>query len=118
MDEQVVALLRGDAGVPARTIATAESCTGGLLAAHLTDLPGASAYMYGGIVAYANGAKVGICRRPRRAARAPWRRLTEVAEAAGQKGARELLGADVGEGITGVAGPAAARRRSRSARSA
>ena len=54
VDEQVAALLR-DAG---RTIATAESCTGGLLAARLTELPGSSGYVRGGLVAYANAAKV------------------------------------------------------------
>ena len=41
-----------------RTIATAESCTGGLLAARLTELPGSSDYVRGGIVAYANDVKV------------------------------------------------------------
>ncbi len=65
VDEQVAALLRGQAidGVAApsagaRTVATAESCTGGLLAARLTDLPGSSEYVKGGLVVYSNEAKV------------------------------------------------------------
>src|SRR5258708_26354848 len=51
VDDQVAQLLAG------RRIATAESCTGGLLAARLTEQPGSSAYVAGGVVAYANEAK-------------------------------------------------------------
>jgi nicotinamide-nucleotide amidase len=119
VDEQVAALLAGtgmraegecppapvgDAGHPARTIATAESCTGGLLAARLTDLPGASAYVRGGIVAYANEAKVAIAGVPAELLERHGAVSPEVAEALA-KGARERLGADVGVGITGIAGP-------------
>ena len=52
IDEQVAALLEG------RTVAVAESCTGGLMAARLTDRAGSSAYFLGGVVAYSNEAKV------------------------------------------------------------
>jgi nicotinamide-nucleotide amidase len=103
IDERVAALLRGEAGVPARTIATAESCTGGLLAARLTDLPGASAYMRGAIVAYANEAKVALAGVPAALLERHGAVSPEVAEALA-KGARKRLEADVGVGITGVAG--------------
>jgi nicotinamide-nucleotide amidase len=126
IDQQVTALLRGeeplgtrsarqaDAGTDAdpvvpggtspTTIAVAESCTGGLLAARLTDPPGASAYMRGGIVAYSNDAKsvqagVAPALIERHGAVS-----TEVAEALAD-GARTNLGADIGVGITGIAGP-------------
>ena len=59
VDEQVAALLRASS----RTIATAESCTGGLLAGRLTDLAGSSDYVLGGVVVYSNAAKVGAGRR-------------------------------------------------------
>jgi nicotinamide-nucleotide amidase len=104
IDERVAALLRGEAGISARTIATAESCTGGLLAARLTDLPGASAYMRGAIVAYANEAKVALAGVPAALLERHGAVSPEVAEALA-KGARKRLAADVGVGITGVAGP-------------
>jgi nicotinamide-nucleotide amidase len=104
IDERVAALLRGEAGVPARTIATAESCTGGLLAARLTDLPGSSAYMRGAIVAYADEAKIALASVPAALLERHGAVSPEVAEALA-KGARKALEADVGMGITGVAGP-------------
>ncbi len=109
VDEQVAALLLAqlrlvDAGPSARTIATAESCTGGLLAARLTDLPGASRYMRGGIVAYSNEAKVALAGVPAELLERHGAVSPEVAEALAG-GARERLGADVGVGITGIAGP-------------
>jgi nicotinamide-nucleotide amidase len=104
IDEQVAALLRGDGGVPARTIATAESCTGGLLAARLTDLPGASAYMRGALVTYADDTKVALAGIPAALLKRHGAVSPEVAEALA-KGARKRLEADVGVGITGVAGP-------------
>ncbi|MGA2162836.1 MAG: competence/damage-inducible protein A [Solirubrobacteraceae bacterium] len=104
IDEQVAALLRGERGVPARTIATAESCTGGLFAARLTDLPGASAYMRGAIVAYADDIKETLAGVPTALLERHGAVSLEVAEALA-KGARKRLEADVGVGITGVAGP-------------
>jgi nicotinamide-nucleotide amidase len=86
------------------TVATAESCTGGLLAARLTARAGSSGWVLGGVTAYANSAKVDLLGVPagllaERGAVSP-----EVAAALAD-GARERFGADVGVGITGVAGP-------------
>jgi nicotinamide-nucleotide amidase len=86
------------------TIATAESCTGGLLAARLTDRPGSSAYVLGGVVSYANEVKQDIVGVPAELIEAVGAVSAEVAQAMAQ-GVRARLGADVGVGITGVAGP-------------
>jgi nicotinamide-nucleotide amidase len=102
VDEQVAGLLRG--GSAARSIATAESCTGGLLAARLTERPGASEYVKGGIVAYSDEAKISQAGVPRELIEAHGAVSAEVAQALAD-GARSRLGADVGVGVTGVAGP-------------
>jgi nicotinamide-nucleotide amidase len=99
IDQQVADLLRSG-----RTIATAESCTGGLLAARLTDPPGASTYMRGGIVAYSNEVKSAQAGVDPALIEDHGAVSTEVAEALAD-GARTRLGATVGVGITGVAGP-------------
>jgi nicotinamide-nucleotide amidase len=134
VDEQVAALLRGEglsagtvqpgsgsASEPAAaerpgeasgaqtpaggwTIATAESCTGGLLAARLTELPGASEYVRGALVAYANDAKTGLAGVPEELIARHGAVSVEVAAALAE-GARVRVGADVGVGVTGVAGP-------------
>jgi nicotinamide-nucleotide amidase len=98
LDEQVAALLQG------RRIGLGESCTGGLLAARLTERPGASDYVTGSVVAYSNEAKeelLGVAREliERHGAVSP-----EVA-AAMARGALERFGADVACGVTGIAGP-------------
>jgi nicotinamide-nucleotide amidase len=102
VDQQVAALLRESS--PPRTIATAESGTGGLLVARLTDLEGASDYVSGGIVAYSNEAKISQAGVRRELIEAHGAVSAEVALALAD-GARSRLGADVGVGITGVAGP-------------
>ncbi len=87
-----------------RTVATAESCTGGLVGHLLTEVPGSSAYYLGGVVAYANEAKIahlGVA--PELIAR-HGAVSAEVARALAA-GARGKFGADYGLGITGVAGP-------------
>jgi nicotinamide-nucleotide amidase len=104
VDQQVAALLRGDGSAPARTVATAESCTGGLLAGRLTELPGASDYVRGAIVAYADAVKVAAAGVPRELIERHGAVSSEVAEALAA-GAQARLGADVGVGVTGVAGP-------------
>jgi nicotinamide-nucleotide amidase len=94
------------AGFAARglTAATAESCTGGLLAARLTARPGSSAWVLGGVTAYANSAKEQILGVPAEILAEHGAVSPEVAVALAQ-GARARFGADVGVGITGVAGP-------------
>jgi nicotinamide-nucleotide amidase len=98
IDEQVATLLAG------HRIATGESCTGGMLAARLTDRAGSSAYVAGGVVAYSNEAKSSLLGVAPALIERVGAVSTEVAEALAD-GAIERFGADVGVGITGVAGP-------------
>ena len=86
------------------TLATMESCTGGLLADTITDVPGASGYFRGGLVSYATELKIawgvdaGIIQE--------FGVISSECAVAMARAARENLAADVGIGITGVAGPA------------
>jgi nicotinamide-nucleotide amidase len=98
VDEQVAGTLAG------RMVAVAESCTGGLMAARLTDLPGSSAYFAGGLVVYSNEAKTSLAGVDRELIERFGAVSTEVAEALAD-GAAAKLDADVGIGITGIAGP-------------
>jgi nicotinamide-nucleotide amidase len=100
-DELVASALLGP---PVRTVATAESCTGGLMAARLTDRAGSSAYALGGVTVYSNEAKVALAGVPAALIERHGAVSPEVA-AALAAGARERFGADVGIGITGIAGP-------------
>lgn len=86
------------------TVATAESCTGGRLAAALTDVPGASAVFTHGIVTYSNGAKQQLLNVPSALIDAHGAVSNEVAEAMAT-GVRMLAGADIGISVTGIAGP-------------
>jgi nicotinamide-nucleotide amidase len=91
-------------GPPVRTVAVAESCTGGLMAGRLTDRAGSSEYVLGGLTVYSNEAKVELAGVDgalieRHGAVSP-----EVAAALAD-GAIERLGSDIGIGITGIAGP-------------
>lgn len=85
-------------------VATAESCTGGLIAAALTALPGSSDVVLGGIVAYANGVKTALLCVDAAVIAAHGAVSAEVAGAMAD-GARRALGADVAVAVTGVAGP-------------
>jgi len=100
VDEQVATLLRESS----RTIATAESCTGGLLAGRLTELAGSSEYVLGGLVVYSNEAKVTLADVDPAVIERVGAVSVEVAEALAD-GAIAALNADVGVGITGIAGP-------------
>lgn len=87
------------------TVAVAESCTGGLLAKRLTDRAGASAYFLGGVVTYADDAKVTLAAVDPTMIRRHGA-VSEPVAGALAEGARGAFGADCGVGITGVAGPA------------
>jgi competence/damage-inducible protein CinA-like protein len=99
--DELVAAGFADRGL---TVATAESCTGGLLAARLTERPGSSAWVLGGVTAYANTAKEQLLDVPPELLAEHGAVSPEVAAALAD-GARARFGADVGVGITGVAGP-------------
>jgi nicotinamide-nucleotide amidase len=86
------------------TIATAESCTGGLLAARLSERPGSSAFLLGGSVVYANEAKVSLTGVSADLISSHGAVSMPVAVALAD-GARARFGADLGVGITGIAGP-------------
>jgi nicotinamide-nucleotide amidase len=98
IDELVGGLLAG------HTIAVAESCTAGLLAARLTDRPGSSAYFLGGGVVYSNAAKIDLAGVPPELIDKVGAVSVEVAQALAEGIARRF-GADLGVGITGIAGP-------------
>jgi nicotinamide-nucleotide amidase len=87
-----------------RTVATAESLTGGLLAAALTDVPGSSSAFRGGVVAYAAGLKAQLLGVDGDLLKRHGPVYAPVA-AAMAEGVRDLLGATVGVSTTGVAGP-------------
>jgi nicotinamide-nucleotide amidase len=86
------------------TLATAESCTGGLVAARLTAIAGASAYYPGGVVSYSNQAKEELLGIDRRLLEAHGAVSPEVA-AAMASGVRERFHAQIGLSVTGIAGP-------------
>jgi nicotinamide-nucleotide amidase len=98
IDEQVAELLRG------HRLGLAESCSGGLLAVRITDVPGASDYLAGCIVAYSYEAKEELLGVPKALLEEKGAVSPEVAEAMAL-GALERFGADVAVSITGIAGP-------------
>jgi competence/damage-inducible protein CinA-like protein len=100
IEELVLALCRARG----LTLATGESCTGGLVAERLTRVPGSSDVFLGSIVAYADDVKVSALDVPRELIDEHGAVSAEVA-AAMARGARERLGADLGIGVTGIAGP-------------
>jgi nicotinamide-nucleotide amidase len=99
IDEQVAALL-----LDGRTVAVAESCTGGLMAGRLTDRAGSSAYVLGGVVVYSNEAKTALAGVPAALIERHGAVSAEVAAALAD-GAIARFGAGLGIGITGIAGP-------------
>ncbi|MGY1741557.1 MULTISPECIES: competence/damage-inducible protein A [unclassified Blastococcus] len=97
-------LVAGALEAQGRTIATAESCTGGLLVARLTERAGSSAWVLGGVCSYANSAKEAMVDVPAAMLAEHGAVSPQVARALAD-GARTRFGADVGVGITGIAGP-------------
>jgi competence/damage-inducible protein CinA-like protein len=98
IDDQVAELLNG------RTIGLAESCTGGLLAARLTERPGSSAYVAGGVVSYSNESKVDLLGVDAALIEKHGAVSLDVAEAMAD-GALARFQADTAVSITGIAGP-------------
>lgn len=98
IDSQLARRLQG------RTLALAESCSAGLLASRITNLPGASTYFAGGVVAYSNEAKAGLLGVDPALIEAHGAVSPEVAEAM-SRGALERFGADIAVSVTGIAGP-------------
>jgi nicotinamide-nucleotide amidase len=98
VDDQVAALLAG------RRIATAESCTAGLVAARLTDIPGSSGYVAGGVVAYSNEAKSDMVDVDAELIESHGAVSEPVAEAMA-RGALRRFSADTAVATTGIAGP-------------
>ena len=100
--EEAVGRLLAERGL---TVAVAESCTGGLIAHRLTNVPGSSRYFLGGVVAYANEVKEGVLgvrsETLRRHGAVSQETALEMA-----RGVRRLLGADIALSATGIAGPA------------
>jgi nicotinamide-nucleotide amidase len=100
VEELVLDLCRGQA----LTLATAESCTGGMVAQRLTSVPGSSEVFVGSVVAYADEVKEGELGVPAEVL-ARHGAVSAEAAAAMAAGARERLGADVAVSVTGIAGP-------------
>jgi nicotinamide-nucleotide amidase len=89
------------------TLATGESCTGGLLGGAFTEIPGSSAWYRGGVVAYADDLKTALAGVPI-ATLAADGAVSAATAAALAHGVRERCGTDLGVGVTGIAGPGGA----------
>lgn len=88
-----------------KTLTTAESCTGGLIAKLLTDLPGTSEVFDSGFITYSNEAKTAMLGVPAELIKQHGAVSEEVAKAMAE-GARKTAGTDVAVAVTGIAGPA------------
>lgn len=108
MEEVVLGLLKERK----LTLGTAESCTGGLVAKRMTDLPGASAAFKGGVVSYTNEIKSKVLAVPEYMLE-EYGAVSEEVAVAMAEGARRLLECDLAVSVTGVAGPDADERGNR-----
>ena len=100
LEQQVLQMLKSRR----LTLSAAESCTGGLIAKRVTDLPGASAVFLGGVVSYTNGVKAAVLGVPRELLDRYGAVSAPVARAMAE-GVRRLTGSDLAVSVTGVAGP-------------
>ncbi len=100
LEQRVLQLLRSRG----LTLSAAESCTGGLIAKRITDLPGASAVFLGGVVSYTNGVKAGVLGVPEELL-AECGAVSAPVALAMAEGVRRLTGSDLAVSVTGVAGP-------------
>jgi len=87
-----------------KSVAVAESCTGGLVQHRITEVAGSSEYFRGGVIAYSNALKESLLSVPRETLRREGAVSSSTARAMAE-GVRELTGSDFGLGITGIAGP-------------
>ena len=108
MDNQLISRAVAELGECLRaydnTLATAESCTGGLLASTLTDVPGSSEWFKGSVVAYANDVKSGLLGVPPEVIEEHGA-VSEPVVLAMARGVLEATGANVSVAISGIAGP-------------
>lgn len=100
LEARVGALLK----VKGSTIGAAESCTGGLVLHRLTNIPGSSEYVLGGVVAYSNAIKMALL-QVQETTLAIHGAVSEQVAAEMATGARKVLGVDIALSITGIAGP-------------
>ena len=104
VSEELTHALGGRLTALEQTIATAESCSGGLIAHAITNVPGASGYFVGGVVVYSNAAKADLLGVP-----APVLEehgaVSEAVAARMAEGVRNRFQSDYGIGVTGIAGP-------------
>lgn len=100
LEAQVGELLKGKGW----TVCAAESCTGGLVMHRLTNIPGSSDYVLGGVVSYANSAKQHIL-HVRQGTLIAYGAVSEQVASEMATGVRELFGATFALSITGIAGP-------------
>lgn len=99
-DQEIASLLR-DSGL---TLSVAESCSGGLIAKRITDIPGSSGYFLLGVVTYSNSSKERVLGVSKDLLEAHGAVSSEVASAMAE-GVRALSGSDLGIATTGIAGP-------------
>lgn len=104
-DEPLIeAMLGGLIAERGLTLAVAESCSGGLIAHRLTNVPGASAFFLGGVVAYSNAVKVSMLGVGEEILET-FGAVSEATAQAMAEGARQTFGADLSVSCTGIAGP-------------